>query len=62
MTMFITFAGIGAVWLAATIDPLMLSGSACGQAHCWRCGALAADLAILIAVAVQQITLKPAPL
>ena len=60
MTMFVLLAGVSAVWLAATIDPAMLSGSACGEAHCWRCGALVADLAILIAATVQQISLKPA--
>ena len=59
MTMFVLLTGVSAVWLAATIDPLMLSGSACGEAHCWRCGALLADLAILIAAAVQQIISKP---
>jgi len=59
MTMFVLLTGISAVWLAATIDPAMLSGSACGEAHCWRCGALVADLAILIAAAVQQIIPKP---
>jgi len=60
MTMFVLLTGVSAVWLAATIDPLMLTGSACGGAHCWRCGALVADLAILIAASVQQISLKPA--
>jgi len=60
MTMFVLLTGVSAVWLAATIDPAMLSGSACGEAHCWRCGALVADLAILIAASVQQISLKPA--
>ena len=62
LTMFVLLTGVSAVWLAATIDPLMLSSSACGEAlyeHCWRCGALAADLAILTAAAVQQITPKP---
>jgi hypothetical protein len=57
--MFVLLTCVSAVWLAATIDPTMLSGSACGEAHCWRCGALAADLAILIAAAVQQIIPKP---
>ncbi len=60
MTIFVLLTGIGAVWLAATIDPAMLSGSACGEAHCWRCGALIADLAILIAASVQQISFRPA--
>jgi len=60
MTMFVLLTGVSAVWLAATIDPLMFMGSACGGAHCWRCGALVADLAILIAASVQQISLKPA--
>ena len=59
MTMFVLLTGVSAVWLAATIDPAMLSGSACGVAHCWRCGALVADLAILIAAAAQQIIPKP---
>ncbi len=59
MTMFVLLTGVSAVWLATTIDPAMLSGSACGEAHCWRCGALVADLAILIAAAVQQIIPKP---
>jgi len=59
MTMFVLLTGASAVWLAATIDPAMLSGSACGQAHCWRCAALLADLAILIAASVQQILPKP---
>ena len=59
MTMFVLLTGVSAVWLAATIDPLMLTGSACGGVHCWRCGALVADLAILIAAAVQQIIPKP---
>ena len=62
MTAFVLFAGVTAVWLAATIDPLMLTGSACGTTHCWRCIALAADLAILIAAAIRQITPKPARL
>jgi hypothetical protein len=60
MTAFVLFAGVTAVWLAATIDPLMLIGSACGSQHCWRCAALIADLAILIAAAIRQITPKPA--
>jgi len=60
MTIFILLTGISAVWLAATIDPAMLSVSACGAAHCWRCGALVADLAILIAASVQQIRFQPA--
>jgi hypothetical protein len=60
MTMFVLLTGVSALWLAVTIDPAMLWGSACGESHCWRCGALVADLAILIAAAVQQITLKPA--
>jgi len=60
MTTFLMLVGVSAVWLAATIDPAMLSGSACGKAHCWRCGALVADLAILIATAVQQIRFQPA--
>jgi hypothetical protein len=55
MTIFVLLTGVSAVWLAATIDPAMLSGSACGQAHCWRCGALLADLAILVTATVQQI-------
>jgi len=59
LTMFVLLTGVSAVWLAATIDPAMLSSSACGAAHCWRCGALVADLAILIAAAVQQILPKP---
>ena len=54
-TVFVTLVGASAAWLAATIDPAMLSGSACGEAHCWRCGALVADLAILLTTAVQQI-------
>jgi hypothetical protein len=57
------FAGAGAVWLAATIDPTMFLGAACGPSpaeHCWRCIALAADVAILAAAAVQQIVPKPA--
>ncbi|HEX4506047.1 MAG TPA: hypothetical protein VH722_09980 [Alphaproteobacteria bacterium] len=62
MTAFDLFAGAIAVWLAATIDPPMLTGSACGTTHCWRCLALAADLAILIAAAVRQIAPKPARL
>jgi hypothetical protein len=60
MTALVLFAGATAVWLAATIDPLMLMGSACGSQHCWRCGALIADLPILITAAVRQITPKPA--
>jgi len=60
MTAFVLFAGVIAVWLAATIDPPMLTGSACGAAHCWRCIALAADLAILFAAAIRQIAPKPA--
>ena len=60
MTAFALFAGAAAVWLAATIDPLMLMGSACGTTHCWRCVALAADLAILVAAAICRITPKPA--
>jgi hypothetical protein len=59
LTMFVLLTGVSAVWLAATIDPLMLSSSACGEAHCWRCGALLADVAILIAAAIQQIIPKP---
>jgi hypothetical protein len=62
MTAFVLFAGVSAVWLAATIDPPVLSDSACGAAHCWRCGALIADLAILVAAAIRQLTLKPARL
>ena len=60
MTALVLFAGVTAVWLAATIDPLMLMGSACGNAHCWRCPALIADIAILIAAAVRQMIPKPA--
>lgn len=63
MTALILFAGVSAVWLAATIDPLMLMGSACGPTaaeHCWRCSALIADLTILIAAAIRQIAPKPA--
>lgn len=60
MTMFVLMTGVSAVWLAATINPAMLWGSACGEAHCWRCGVLVADLAILIAAAVQQIRFQPA--
>jgi hypothetical protein len=60
MTALVLFAGVSAVWLAATIDPLMLMGSACGHEHCWRCTALAADLVILVATAVRQIIPKPA--
>jgi len=56
----VLFAGVSAVWLAATIDPQMFLGSACGTTHCWRCVALAADLAILVAAAIQQIVPKPA--
>jgi hypothetical protein len=59
MKAFVLFAGVTAVWLAATIDPLMLTGS-CGATHCWRCAALIADLAILIGSALRQITPKPA--
>ena len=59
-TALILFAGVTAVWLAATIDPLMLAGSVCGATHCWRCTALAADLAILAVAAIRQITPKPA--
>jgi hypothetical protein len=59
MTAFVLFAGVSAVWLAATIDPLMFLGSACGATHCWRCGALAADLAILVTAAIRQIIPKP---
>jgi hypothetical protein len=61
MTAFILLVGASAAWLAATIDPLMLAGSLCSEhgpalyEHCWRCGALAADLVILIAAAFQQI-------
>jgi hypothetical protein len=54
------FAGASAVWLAATIDPSMLTGSACGAAHCWRCTALAADLIILIAAALHRTRPKTA--
>jgi hypothetical protein len=66
MTAFVLFAGASALGLAATIEPLMLSGSICGRhglalaEHCWRCGALAADLVILIAAAFQQILPKTA--
>jgi len=60
MTIFVLLTGVSAVWLAATIDSAMLSGSACGQAHCWRCGALLADLAILVTATVQQIRFQPA--
>jgi hypothetical protein len=63
MTALVLFAGASAVWLAATIDPMMFRGSACGPTlaeHCWRCGALAADLAILVAAAIRQIAPKPA--
>ena len=63
MTALTLFAGVTAVWIAATIDPLMLMGSACGPTvaeHCWRCGALIADLVILAAAAIRQITPKPA--
>jgi hypothetical protein len=60
MTMFVLLTGVSTVWLAATIEPAMLWGSACGEAHCWRCGALVADLAILISTAVRQIGFKPA--
>ena len=59
-TALVLFAGITAVWLAATIDPLMLMGSACGSQHCWRCGALIADLTILVAAAIHRIIPKPA--
>lgn len=58
LTALALFAGFSAIWLAATIDPLMLMGSVCGTTlaeHCWRCSALAADLIILIAAAVQQV-------
>jgi hypothetical protein len=63
MMALVLFAGASAVWLAATIDPLMFSGAACGPTlaeHCWRCGALAADLTILAATAIRQIVQKPA--
>jgi hypothetical protein len=60
MTALTLFAGVTAVWLAATIDPSMLTGSTCGAQHCWRCGALIADLSILVAAAIRQITPKAA--
>ena len=62
MPAFVLFAGVSAVWLAATIDPLMLMGSACGATHCWRCTALIADLTILITAAIRQLTPKPSRL
>ena len=64
MTALVLFAGASAVWLAATIDPLMLAGLVCGATlaeHCWRCTALAADLIILAAAAAGQIIPKPTP-
>jgi hypothetical protein len=32
MAIFVPLIGVSAIWLAATIDPAMLSGSACGPA------------------------------
>ena len=60
MTALTLFAGVTAVWLATTVDPSMLTGSHCGGQHCWRCAALIADIAILIAAAIRQATPKPA--